>query len=45
MEDSDSEQKEAFVMGWDGLLDALAERDEAGEEDYPGRRRVYGTGR
>ncbi|MES2659696.1 MAG: hypothetical protein V4689_13850 [Verrucomicrobiota bacterium] len=35
MEDSDSEQKEAFVMGWDGLLDALAERDEAGENDYP----------
>jgi hypothetical protein len=28
MEDADSEQKEAFVMGWDGLLDALAERDE-----------------
>ena len=36
MEDSDSEQKEAFVMGWDGLLDALAERDEAGENGYPG---------
>jgi hypothetical protein len=38
MEDVDSEQKEAFVMGWDGLLDALAERDEAGEEydeDFP----------
>jgi hypothetical protein len=31
MEDGDSERKEAFVMGWDGLLDALAERDEAGE--------------
>jgi hypothetical protein len=30
MDDSDSERKEAFVMGWDGLLDALAERDEAG---------------
>jgi len=30
MEDADSERKEAFVMGWDGLLDALAERDEAG---------------
>jgi hypothetical protein len=29
MEDEDSESKEAFVMGWDGLLDALAERDEA----------------
>ena len=36
MDDSDCERKEAFVMGWDGLLDALAERDEAGEEDYPG---------
>lgn len=31
MEDTDSERKEAFVMGWDGLLDALAEREEAGE--------------
>ena len=30
MEDEDSERKEAFVMGWDGLLDALAERDESG---------------
>ena len=35
MEDNDSEQKEAFVMGWDGLLDALAERDEAGG-GFPG---------
>ena len=35
MEDADSERKEAFVMGWDGLLDALAERDEA-DGDYPG---------
>jgi len=43
MEDSDSEQKEAFVMGWDGLLDALAERDEAGEEDFPGDDRSYGA--
>ncbi len=41
MEDSDSEQKEAFVMGWDGLLDALAERDEAGEEDFPGQDKAY----
>ncbi|NJR41493.1 MAG: hypothetical protein HC767_01360 [Akkermansiaceae bacterium] len=32
MEDEDSEQKEAFVMGWDGLLEALAERDESGED-------------
>jgi hypothetical protein len=42
MEDADSERKEAFVMGWDGLLDALADRDEAGDgrdfgtEDDPG---------
>ncbi len=36
MEDVDSEQKEAFVMGWDGLLDALAERHEADEDDYLG---------
>lgn len=33
MDDEDSEQKEAFVMGWDGLLDALADRDESGEEE------------
>jgi hypothetical protein len=32
MEDEDSEQKEAFVMGWDGLLEALADRDEAGDD-------------
>jgi hypothetical protein len=43
MEDSDSEQKEAFVMGWDGLLDALAERVEAGEEDFPGGEMSYGA--
>lgn len=35
MEDADSERKEAFVMGWDGLLDALAEREEAGERESP----------
>lgn len=29
MDDVDCERKEAFVMGWDGLLDALAERDES----------------
>jgi len=29
LDDEDSERKEAFVMGWDGLLDALAERDDA----------------
>ncbi|MCX8495542.1 MAG: hypothetical protein ORN51_05095 [Akkermansiaceae bacterium] len=34
MEDVDSEQKEAFVMGWDGLLDALAERDEAEDDEF-----------
>lgn len=28
MEDPDGEQKEAFVMGWDGLLDAMADQDE-----------------
>lgn len=33
MDDGDSEQKEAFVMGWDGLLDAMAEREEA-EKGY-----------
>ncbi len=33
LEDEDSEQKEAFVMGWDGLLDALADRDESGGGD------------
>ena len=42
MEDSDSEQKEAFVMGWDGLLDALAERDEAGEDDFQDECKSYG---
>ncbi|MGJ8633948.1 MAG: hypothetical protein ACSHX7_08510 [Luteolibacter sp.] len=31
MEDVDSERKEAFVMGWDGLLGAMAEREEGGE--------------
>lgn len=36
MEDADSERKEAFVMGWDGLLDALAERDEAGDSGFDG---------
>ena len=33
MEDSDCERKEAFVMGWDGLLGAMAEREEEGDED------------
>ena len=40
MQDSDSERKEAFVMGWDGLLDALAERDEAGENGFSYDREV-----
>lgn len=40
MEDADSERKEAFVMGWDGLLDALAERDEASDA-YPGEHPSY----
>ena len=46
MEDVDSERKEAFVMGWDGLLDALADRDEAGDEydeDFPGERSSSGV--
>jgi len=41
MEDIDSEQKEAFVMGWDGLLDALAERDEAEEEEFSDQNAEY----
>ncbi len=42
MEDIDSEQKEAFVMGWDGLLDALADRDEEGDENFSGEGSNYG---
>ena len=41
MEDVDSERKEAFVMGWDGLLDALAERDEADDDYVAGESRAY----
>jgi hypothetical protein len=41
MEDIDSEQKEAFVMGWDGLLDALADREEEGEENFSGEGSNY----
>lgn len=33
MDDPDCERKEAFVMGWDGLLNAMAERDESGIDD------------
>lgn len=33
IDDEDSERKEAFVMGWDGLLGAMAERDEGGGDD------------
>ena len=33
MEDVDSERKEAFVMGWDGLLGAMADREEDFEDD------------
>ncbi|MFK7851391.1 MAG: hypothetical protein AB8D78_10475 [Akkermansiaceae bacterium] len=33
MDDPDAEQKEAFVMGWDGLLSAMADREEEGDED------------
>jgi hypothetical protein len=29
IDDPDAEQKEAFVMGWDGLLGAMADRDES----------------
>jgi len=35
MDDPDAERKEAFAMGWDGLLDALAERDETDEIEEP----------
>lgn len=34
MDDADSERKEAFVMGWDHLLEALADRDESDEPGY-----------
>ncbi|MCX6868298.1 MAG: hypothetical protein NTV46_19245 [Verrucomicrobia bacterium] len=42
MEDVDSERKEAFVMGWDGLLDALAQRDEAANDDFSPETLTYG---
>jgi hypothetical protein len=31
LDDPDAERKEAFAMGWDGLLEALAEENEAAE--------------
>lgn len=34
IDDEDSERKEAFVMGWDGLLGAMAEREEGGHDDF-----------
>jgi hypothetical protein len=42
MKDTDSERKEAFVMGWDGLLDALAERDEASDDGLLEDHQSYG---
>lgn len=37
LDDPDAERKEAFAMGWDGLLEALAEESEAAheEEEFP----------
>lgn len=32
MDDPHAQQKEAFVMGWDGLLGAMADADEDGED-------------
>lgn len=35
IDDPDAERKEAFAMGWDGLLSAMADRDEDdSEEDF-----------
>ncbi|MEP4078224.1 hypothetical protein [Haloferula sp.] len=39
MDDPDAEQKEAFVMGWDGLLDAMASESEGKQVDVPDWRR------
>ena len=36
MNDPDAERKEAFVMGWDGLLEAMAEKAEKPDEDEDG---------
>lgn len=35
LDDPDAERKEAFAMGWDGLLEALAEESEAPEAAEP----------
>jgi hypothetical protein len=35
MDDPDAEMKEAFVMGWDGLLDAMASEAEGKEVEMP----------
>ena len=35
LDDPDAERKEAFAMGWDGLLEALAEESEAGAASDP----------
>ncbi|BCX47383.1 hypothetical protein HAHE_12910 [Haloferula helveola] len=34
MNDPDAERKEAFVMGWDGLLEAMAEEEAKAEAEY-----------
>lgn len=45
LDDPDSERKEAFVMGWDGLLDALADSEEAeGADDYEDAADDFWTG-
>lgn len=44
MDDADCERKEAFVMGWDGLLDALAERDEdSGGAGFADPEAIFGS--
>lgn len=35
LDDPDAERKEAFAMGWDGLLEALADESEGIERDEP----------
>ena len=44
MDDPDAEQKEAFVMGWDGLLDAMASESEGKEKERPDwKQQIYET--